>query len=725
VAGAIETGGTSGPDSTLTRPRRRILFLAICGLGISAFITQVTLMRELLSVFAGNELVFGVVLGSWLLLIGIGSALGKAAVGLRNPAAVLVPAQILTAFLPVADVFLLRTLHNVIFLRGEAVGPTETVVCCLVLLTPYCLIAGYLLTLTCGVLAVRRDASSIGQVYFLDSLGDIIGGVVFSLVLIYFLDPFQILYVPAALNLGFAGLVAFTFRKRWLTAASAAAGLAAVWIATSYDLDHESTRIEHRGDTVAYRGTSPYGRLVVTQTAGQFNFILNGLALFSTHNIEDVEEAVHFPMAQRPDARRVLLVSGGVSGTTREILKWGVEAVDYVELDPRILEVGRRFLPENFEDARIHVFNTDARLFVRCTERRYDVVILDVPDPSTSQINRFYTREFLQEVRSRLRPGGVVSFGLGRYKNFLSDELADLIATAHRTLKGTFKNVLLLPAGRVFFLASDADLTSNIAGRIEEKGLFTHLVNRYYLNAVLTPDRMGAVQRAVSEDAEENRDFSPILYYHHLLYWLSRFQTGWGMLGIGLFLVLLACLFRIRPVPLALFTTGLAASSLEVVLLMGYQILYGCLYHRVGLIVALFMAGLGVGAFTMNRLLPRRGRRDLVLLEFAMALFAAALPVILTLQIFPGSAIGTVVIPLLAFVLGGITGLEFPLAGKVDFLSPTATASRLYTSDYLGAALGALLVSTLLIPVLGVTAVCLLAAGLNMVSGTVILLTKK
>jgi predicted membrane-bound spermidine synthase len=69
--------------------------------------------------------------------------------------------------------------------------------------------------------------------------------------------------------------------------------------------------------------------------------------------------------------------------------------------------------------------------------------------------------------------------------------------------------------------------------------------------------------------------------------------------------------------------------------------------------------------------------------------------------------------------------LEFPLAGKADFRTVTSTAARLYTADYLGAALGALIVSTLLIPVMGVVAVCLLAAGLNLVSGAVIFWTSR
>ena len=50
---------------------------------------------------------------------------------------------------------------------------------------------------------------------------------------------------------------------------------------TTCDLDGLSTRIQHPGQTVVYRGNSPYGRLIVTESSGQYNFIHNGVALFS------------------------------------------------------------------------------------------------------------------------------------------------------------------------------------------------------------------------------------------------------------------------------------------------------------------------------------------------------------------------------------------------------------------------------------------------------------
>lgn len=718
----------SSEKQSLTARSSPVLFWAIGALGVSAFVTQLTLMRELLAVFAGNELVFGIVLGNWLLLTGLGSYLGKTAPRLRNPIGLLIVAQVLIALVPVADVFLLRTLRDVVFLRGSAVGVTETVVSCLVLLAPYCLVAGYLLTLASLVLSPSREAASIGQVYFLDNLGDIVGGLLFSFVLIYWLNHFQMLYAVAALNLLCAGLTAWATNHRRLLAAVVAVSAAAGALAAAFDLDRVSAEIQVAGQRIVYQGHSPYGRLLVTETSGQHQFIENGVVLFATENVQALEETVHYAMAQRPGAKRVLLISGGIAGTAREILKYPVDAVDYVELDPLVLEVGRTRFPDRLADRRIHVINTDGRLFVRQTDRRYDVVLVDVPDPSTSQLNRFYTQEFFREVRGKLTADGVLAFTLGQYENFLSEELARLIAVAHRTLQAEFDNVLILPPGRIYFLASQGPLTTQIAERLEQDGIRTHL-NPRYLKAVLSADRLAELRRAIDPQAPINRDFSPILYYDHLRYWMSQFRMSFGLLEGVLIAVLLFTLLQLRPVSFAIFTTGLAASALEVVLLVGFQILYGCLYERLGLIVTMFMIGLGTGSWTANHWLGRwNGRKHLAGLQLAMAAYAVLVPLVLIGLGRLGDnglvvALSQAVIPLVTFGLGLLVGLQFPLAGKADFDSVTSTAGRLYAADYLGAALGALLVSTLLIPVLGVTVVCLLVAALALASGAILLAT--
>ena len=91
----------------------------------------------------------------------------------------------------------------------------------------------------------------------------------------------------------------------------------------------------------------------------------------------------------------------------------------------------------------------------------------------------------------------------------------------------------MIPGGRVFFLASDGPLSLDIAARLEQRGLATKLVNRHYLDAMLAPDRLADLDRAVAQPAEINTDFNPALYYYHLRHWLSQFTVADGFAGRG------------------------------------------------------------------------------------------------------------------------------------------------------------------------------------------------
>jgi spermidine synthase len=732
--------------------QRRLVLLAAGALGFSCVMTQLALMRELLGAFSGNELVLGLVLGNWLLLMGIGAWLGRTSDKLQNPLAALAVALILAAVLPLAQVFLLRTLRNVVFVRGAAVGVSETVLSSLVLLLPYCLTAGYALTLACWLAAREEGASGIGQVYVADSIGSIGGGVLFSFVLVRCLDHAGILVYPAVLSLLAAGAIGFRAGQKLLSTMAGALAAGVIMAAVSADFDGVSTAMQYPGQHIVARANSPYGKLLVTESDGQFDFIENGVPLTSTRDDQHVEEAVHYAMAQRPEARQVLLVGGGISGTASELLKYNVRRVDYVELDPLILEFGRKYLPQSLTDSRIQIINTDARLFVGRTAEKYDVVIVDMPEPSTAQFNRFFTVEFLAQVKRVLSPGGVISFSLGHYENYVSPDLARMLASAGRSLKQSFPNVLVIPGGKVFFLASDGPLFDNIAERIEQQGIKTKLMTRHYLDAMLTADRMTDMQHAIEQPAALNRDFNPVLYFYHLRHWMSQFNTGIGVFQALLLCLLCVYLARLRGTAFVLFASGFAGTTLEIVLLLAFQVLCGSVYHQLGIIVTVFMAGLAFGAALANRRsknwsngvmeywerpghapapslhhsitpsLHRTAAPHLSQLAFAIAAYAVLLAFLLPLLNRLGDAGASLLfikaaIALLTLILAMLVGMQFPLANRLEFDGTVAGASRLYTADFVGAFLGALLASALLIPLIGVTGVCLLTAALNIAAG--------
>lgn len=698
------------PSTHSARPR--LLFGAICALGISAITTQLVLMRELLCAYTGNELVFGVILGSWLLIAGLGSWLGVTSRYLKDPLTVFIPAQIVAAMMPLASVYAVRTLRNVVFIRGVMIGPVETIVSSFVVLLPYCLITGYLLTLACQILASDKRPNSIGRVYFLDVLGDIIGGLLFTFLLVHYFNHFQILYFTAILNLVFAVIIAASHGKTTTTTISAVILVAFAVTISLINLDEISTTRQYAHQNVVYHDQSPYGRLVVTEQAGQYNFIENGITLFSSHDIEQIEETVHFAMAQQPEVKHVLLIGGGASGTIDEILKYPNAKVTYVEFDPEIIDATSRFLPDQFSSDRIELFRTDGRRFIRTTGRKYNIVIIDMPDPASSQINRYYTREFFSEAKRALSPGGVLSISAGHYENYVSDELASLIASTRRTLAAVFEDILVIPAGRIYFIASDGELHEDIAQRVKKAGITTHTIKSYYIDTIMAPDRLADINRGIGQPAKINTDFNPVLYYYHLRYWLSQFniKIGWTWIII-IATFLLYYFYRMKTTTLVIFTTGLAASSLEIVLLLSFQVLFGSLYHQVGMIVTMFMIGLAMGGYLSYRMSASQSGAILLRLEVSLAIVALVLPMILYLfnhltDRLTLNVIEYLAYPLVTILLATLVGMEFPQASKLQFDSPAATASRLYTADYLGACLGALLAAIVMIPVLGMTLTC-------------------
>jgi spermidine synthase len=698
--------------------RRWSVLAAMLCLGVSAMMTQLVVMREMLSAFAGNELVLGIVLGTWLILTGLGTWAGQLATRCRAPFRRLTGGLVTLGLVPIGQVVALRTLRDVVFVRGSEVGLIGTSATSFLLLLPYCVLAGYLLAIGCALLSSVDGHRAAGRVYVADAVGSIAGGALLSLVLIHWWDHLTLLLVPALLNLAAAAGLTWVERRRVALVVNLALALGLSIGIVVLEPDRWTTAAQFRGQELLFHANSPYGRLVVTETAGQINVFENGLPALSTSQTERVEESVHYALAQRPDAKRVLLVSGGASGTAREILKYPVQEVIYVELDPLVLEVAQQFFPDALSEPRIHTVSTDARRTIQRAARQFDVVLLDLPDPSTLQLNRFYTAEFFSEVRKALAPNGVLGFGLGHYANYVGPELARLLASVHKTLKTAFPEMLIIPGSRVFFVASDAPLHANIIERMARHGISAQFVSASYLEAIWSADRRADMERAVSVAAPLNTDFKPTLCTEHLRHWLSQFGMRLGPVQVVLVATLIFCVARMRAIPLVVFASGYGASALQVVLLVAHQMLFGSVYQQVALILTAFMAGLAVGAWLANRswLPPSRGK--LAALSLAVVVLAGLLPLILgglrsaaPRAVHPGLVqLGT---PALAFGLALLVGMQFPVANRLSSLTAALAASRLYTADFLGASLGAYLASAWLLPTFGVNGVCWIIAGLN------------
>lgn len=115
----------------------------------------------------------------------------------------------------------------------------------------------------------------------------------------------------------------------------------------------------------------------------------------------------HLGLIFVPRPRRVLVIGlGGGSIPKRFWRDYPDVTVDVAELDPKVVEVARRFF-EVREDARLRIAAQDGRLFLRRSSSKYDIIILDAYFADAIPFH-LTTREFYETVRERLAPGGVL-----------------------------------------------------------------------------------------------------------------------------------------------------------------------------------------------------------------------------------------------------------------------------------------------------------------------------
>ncbi len=699
---------------------------AVAALGMTSLAAQVILLREFVSVFQGNELVIGVVLASWMMLTGAGAFIGRFP-GSCSPRRSMTAAALASAgILPPATVLLLRAARNVVFTAGSMVGILQALCASLVILAPYCLLSGYLFTFFVRLFSASEGENSTARVYAWEALGGAAGGAFFTLALAPFLETFQTLFVLLIADLCVALFITGKGRSRGTTAAILVLiGAAAAAVFTN-GADAWTRQFLFPGEEIVYFRDTPYGNLTLTRRGGEISFFENSTIMFSTNDVTASEETVHYCLAQRPAPRRVLLVGGGMSGATAEILKYPVQGVDEVEINPWVVSAGREFAPIP-GDSRVSVIEGDARMFVRTTPHRYDAALINVPDPATAQINRFYTLEFFAELRNVLTDSAVVSISLLPAAEYQGNEARRLSSILYATLGRIFAHVLIVPGEKNYFLASSGPLDIAVARLVEARAVRTEYVNHFYIDDAQVAARSRELSSALDTAAAVNRDFTPVCYYRQIAYWLSYFGflPGPWLLTAGFALILL--LGRFTAVGAGVFAGGFAASSLEIVLMISFQVLCGSLYQMTAILIATFMAGLAAGTFVAGSALRRGGIGSFIAVQFALAALCLLLPpVLLLLEGMKSSPFPVqCVITGIAFGAAVLTGIEFAIASRVRRGSTSAAAAELYGLDLFGSALGALFVSVYAIPLFGLTGVSLVAGAVTAGGGILCLSVRR
>ncbi|HMS04661.1 MAG TPA: polyamine aminopropyltransferase [Burkholderiaceae bacterium] len=168
-------------------------------------------------------------------------------------------------------------------------------------------------------------------------------------------------------------------------------------------------------DKVVFAQSSPYQRIVLTRGRQGLRLFLNGNLQFSERDEYRYHEAlVHPAMAAHGAPRRVAVLGGGDGMAVREILRYpSVEEVTLVELDPamtRLFATHPALVALNggaLSSPKLRVLTIDAFQWLQDgSETRYDVIVVDFPDPTNFAIGKLYTLSFYSLLEQRLSASG-------------------------------------------------------------------------------------------------------------------------------------------------------------------------------------------------------------------------------------------------------------------------------------------------------------------------------
>ena len=276
------------------------------------------------------------------------------------------------------------------------------------------------------VVRILRELESLpitlANVMSADYLGALAASLLFPFLLLPQLGIVRAGLLMGLLNIAVAGLLYFVFRsaieqrhRRLQTLLIVSAGLLLAAFAGAGQL---VAWFENRvyQDDILFAQDTAYQRLVITRWREDVRLYLDGHLQFSSIDEYRYHEPLVLPVMSLAERHAQVLILGGGDGLAiRQVLKFpDVEHIDLVDLDPVVTRLFSqqpmltKINAGSLSDPRVTIHNTDGMAFFKAGASRYDVIIMDLPDPSRPEIAKLYSREFFGLAAQRLAAGGVL-----------------------------------------------------------------------------------------------------------------------------------------------------------------------------------------------------------------------------------------------------------------------------------------------------------------------------
>ena len=507
---------------------------------------------------------------------------------------------------------------------------------------------------------------------------------------------------------------------------------------------------------------TPQAKYLYGRRGSQFVVMSAGGVSEALPNTEHASEVIALGLSQHPTAQNVLVVgtdSLGICLRLGELPQLG--DVVWLHPDPEYPPALLQVLPPQPRAAarRLQVPGDEVRDHLQSHRGRFDLILLNLPDPTTLVLNRYWTREFFDLVKQGLADGGVVCTRVTGAANFMGDERVLLGSSALKTLESVFRHVALKPGDESWLIASDGASLTTAPAELRDRFARIEGAPRLYppagLMSLYAPDRIQFQLKEYHEAAASldtallvNRDRRPkSLLFGLLLAWrrstllslASHVPILWAG---GIWIVvcpiviygLLRLVYLLAPrgghaTPISItaaaafdgrvlvFAAGLVGMSQSIVLMFLYQSRFGSLFLDIGLISSLFMFGSFAGSLVSERLVGRQRSERRLLLPAYLLLNLAFLALVM---VVPDNA-PRVVYAVLFAGCGVFAGLYFPIGAhrlRAAGQNAAPAGASLEMLDHWGGAAGALLSGWLLLPLLGAwltLGVAALFVGVNLV----------
>jgi spermidine synthase len=726
-------------------------------IGASGIIAQITLIRELLVNFQGNELSLGLILGNWLIAEALGSFLfRKLKITSKSYQLIILLFALLFPLLVILTQ-LLRPILGV--LPGEIITLPMMFVSSLVILLPVSFLHGALFTSTASVLISKPPPIIIhkkvaGNIYTIENIGTVIGGLIIYFFLIPYLNSLQIASIVALIN-SLAIIILFHEQKKLNILYCLSIILFAVLFIFSSPVEHWDLSKNYPKYKVLASTNTIYNNLTVTEREEQYTFLLDGVPTIITPYPDQsfIEDFVHFPMLAHPYPKKILLISNGVGGVLNQMLKYPLQEIDYLELDPNLIKTVEKYptplTMQELSDPRVKVINTDARLYIEKDTAKYDIIFVSFLSPLSLQVNRFFSEEFYRLCQRRLNNNGIMTTLSPGSLTYISSSMRNLINSNINTLEHVFPQVIIIPGDFNIYLSSalsnffDPDTLSN---RLLRRDIKTSLFNRQYIQYRTQKYNSDWLQQSLIIKSGNhisliNQDGNPRGLFYSLNYWntitnpslnklfvlLNKItpQIIYIILFAGLILLLLVKK-RSRNlvyVPFAIFTTGITAMVFTLILSIGFQIRYGYLFYQISILITMFIIGNAVGGYFGNSKMFDH-TKYLLINELSLIVLLIIILATLKNHAYP-MLFGTRFDFFILLVISGfLVGVEFPIANRIYLnqnMQITQTVGKLYAVDLIGGFIGAITISVILIPVLGIFQTLIIALLLKIISALLVL----